>query len=444
MKSKSHFSLRRVAILSLILTFVLVGVVLAAPITLDTFDEAAQSLTIGVVGSTSGTADDASILGGERDILINNTSGGGAVTALVDNGGNNRFSLSQASGVTGNAVLVWDGNDNDATTVAPTGLGGVDLTDGATNDGFLFTIVSNDLAATMLLRVYSSATSYSDRTISLPGNILTGHRVDMFFPFSSFSLGSGATTAANFTNVGAVELRVNSGSVADLDVSIDLLETGTVRELGDLPDTYNVVLVADNGGRHVPQGLRLGTNLDAEDDGAESTDADGDDGIDAPDDEDGVVRPPVPWFTGTGGGSVDVTVQGCPVALCRLNGWIDWNNDDDFADTGEQIFTNESVGTGVNSLAFDVPLSVTFPNTFYARFRVCQTTTGGTSCNSLTGSTINGEVEDYLWSFLPSAVALDSTSTNLADSGGPVLAGLAIGGLLIATGVVITRRKRSL
>jgi hypothetical protein len=429
----------RVAILTLFLTFVLVGVVLAASVTVDTFNEAGQDLTANSGTTTnSGTADDASILGTERDIVVNYISGGGNVVARVDNSNSNLFSFSQDSGVSGNATLVWDGNDNNATSLSATGLGGADLVSSPANDGFLLTIVSNDLTMNLILRVYTNATNFSNRTIALPGNITTGERVDMLFPFSSFTVGGGA--GATFTNVGAVELLVNSGSSADRDVSIDLLQTSLGREYGDLPDAYNLTLLTDNGARHIPQGLRLGVNSDLEADGVESATATGDDSASSPDDEDGVVRSGV-WSVGTDGGAVEVTVNGCPVATCRLNGWIDWNNDNDFGDTSEQIFTNLIVGNGVNSdLTFTIPTGTTFPNTFSARFRVCQTNTGTTGCNSLTGETTNGEVEDYRWSFSPTAVTMNSASTGLADSGGPLVATLAMV-LLVGASVVIARRK---
>ncbi len=58
---------------------------------------------------------------------------------------------------------------------------------------------------------------------------------------------------------------------------------------------------------------------------------------------DGVVRTPGIAWSPASGGSVDVTVNG---ATGYVTGWIDWNNDGDFGDTGEQILTNEAFTAG--------------------------------------------------------------------------------------------------
>lgn len=427
-------------ILTIVLTFVMIGVVLAASVTVDTFNLGSQDLTANSGTATnSGTADDASILGTERDIVVTYVSGGGNVVARVDNSNSNLFTFSQDSGVSGNAVLYWDGNDNDPVTLAHTGLGGVDLVSSPANDGFIISIVSNDLTMNLILRVYTSSTAFSERTISLPGNITTGERVDMFFPLSTFTnFGGGAT----YTNVGAVELQVNPASSPDRDVAIDLLETSLSREYGDLPAAYNLTTLSDNGARHIPQGLRLGVNLDGEADGAESSTTTGDDTASSPDDEDGVVRSG-PLWNPTDGGSVDVTVNGCPIGTCRLNGWIDWNHDNDFADTNEHILTNFPVGNGTNpDLTFTIPSGTTVPgNIFNARFRVCQTNTGLTGCNSLTGETTNGEVEDYQWSFSPSAVTMGPASTANTTSNNSIVITVGIVLLVGATSLIVRRKS---
>lgn len=155
-------------------------------------------------------------------------------------------------------------------------------------------------------------------------------------------------------------------------------------DYGDAPDPAYPTLVASDGARHVDGvGLFLGLSVDHEPDGQPTALADGDD-TNGADDEDGIV-----FTTGLGAGltaSVDVTASGAGL----LSAWIDFNADGDWADVGEQIFTDESLASGVNPLIFSIPLDATLGTTF-ARFRF--DSVGGLS---FTGIATDGEVEDYL------------------------------------------------
>ena len=99
---------------------------------------------------------------------------------------------------------------------------------------------------------------------------------------------------------------------------------------GDAPDDPATpqypTLAVNNGASHqvIPGGLILGTSIDAENDGQPDPNALGDDNAGVPDDEDGIT------FTsplGAGGAGV-------------LNAWVDFNQDEDWDDLGEQIFTD--------------------------------------------------------------------------------------------------------
>ena len=77
-------------------------------------------------------------------------------------------------------------------------------------------------------------------------------------------------------------------------------------------------------------------------------------------------------------------------------------------DGDEEIFLDQAVTNGVNALAFTVPAG-TFdgvpPNrVFNARFRLYSSSTGGLA--GPTGYSSNGEVEDYQWTFTPTAISL--------------------------------------
>ncbi len=158
-------------------------------------------------------------------------------------------------------------------------------------------------------------------------------------------------------------------------------------------------------------------------------------------DNDGVVPTPgFPWSDG-GGGSVDVTVTG---GNGWVTGWVDWNNDGDFADAGEQVFTNLYVPAGSTvTQSFSIPVPVG-SQTFNARFRVYpseQTALAAARPDappSPVGGASGGEVEDYSWSFGPNAVGLVGFG---ATATGPSLAGLAVLALAALAAAGARRRR---
>jgi uncharacterized repeat protein (TIGR01451 family) len=106
-----------------------------------------------------------------------------------------------------------------------------------------------------------------------------------------------------------------------------------------------------------------------------------------------------------------------------LQGWIDWNDDGDWADAGEQIATNVQDGlagdgdgttNGVIALSVAVPAGAALTETI-ARFRVSRT-----SGLASTGRASAGEVEDYALTVLPQRADLSLTKTvsNTSPSNG--------------------------
>ena len=135
-------------------------------------------------------------------------------------------------------------------------------------------------------------------------------------------------------------------------------------DFGDTPDPTYPTLLASNGARHTLGGsLYLGASVDADADGQPTAAADGDDTDVGGDDEDGVT-----FTTALEQGkaaSVDVSSSGAGL----LNAWIDFNQDGDWGDAGEQIFTDEALAAGVSNLGFNIPAGAVIGNTF-ARFRL--------------------------------------------------------------------------
>jgi uncharacterized repeat protein (TIGR01451 family) len=177
-------------------------------------------LTFPPAGTTaSSSASGAGILGGERDMQINLTAGviaGNTETAVVSSG---FFSYSQDATIAGNGVLQWDGNDGSA-TLNTTGLGGIDLTSGGTQDAFLLNVFFDDLPVNSVITVYTDAGNASSVTVALPGLVFSA--TNFAIPYSSFTTTLGA--GADFTNVGAITLSVGS-TVTAPDLVIDFFQT---------------------------------------------------------------------------------------------------------------------------------------------------------------------------------------------------------------------------
>ena len=172
----------------------------------------------------------------------------------------------------------------------------------------------------------------------------------------------------------------HSDGRTELDLWVDV---PMEMDFGDAPDpTYSTLLVS-NGARHIIDGATfLGNNVDPEGDGQPDATATGDDN-DGNDDEDGIVFT-TQLMPGTAA-SVDVTAS----VAGLLNAWIDFNADGDWADAGEQVFTDQPLVAGLNNLAFQVPPAAV-QGTTYARFRF--STVPGLLYY---GFAPDGEVEDY-------------------------------------------------
>jgi hypothetical protein len=138
--------------------------------------------------------------------------------------------------------------------------------------------------------------------------------------------------------------------------------------------------------------LRLGALIDAEFAATTNATATGDD-ITASDDEDGVTLPTIIAGQTL---TVPVVVTNTTGAGAFLNAWIDFNNDGDVLDVGEQVITNVGVANGSSNTT--ITPSVTAPAAALTgvnlgvRFRL--TTTATPAATGVMGSF--GEVEDYV------------------------------------------------
>lgn len=86
----------------------------------------------------------------------------------------------------------------------------------------------------------------------------------------------------------------------------------------------------------------------------------------------------------------NVTVTVIASGGLLLNAWVDFNVDGDWADPGEQIFSNVILSNGYNQLGFSVPSGTPTGAQTFARFRT--STQDGIG---YTGFAPDGKVEDY-------------------------------------------------
>jgi hypothetical protein len=413
-----------------------VGVVLAAAVTIDTFDEGEQLLDAhpGAPTVSSVVASTTQILGHERDARVDWLSGGGHVTLNIDEWGTtNQLKFSEQSGVMGTAQVVWDGEDGDALTIDKDGLEGVDLTDNGTNDGFQLLLYEADSGYDLVATVYSN-TNEAVYTLTLAAAV-SPPGYSFFMPFQDF-----VGDQIVFTSTGAIVFDIEPPG-ANVDLTIDLFEATAETDWGDLPEAttnYSTTL-ANDGPRHVKGDLYLGSTIDLEADGFPSASADGDDNNNYAD-EDGIERNPnyYPWQLGKTV-HITATVNG---AGGYLVGWFDWNNDGDLDDSGEmEVFG--TVNNGENDLEFTVDNAYTTGQDLYARFRLYD---GNPGTPQYSGEVTNGEVEDYKWEFEPTAVTLtrlDVTSVPPRSPVGAAAAALAVLTCGAAVGGALMRRRRA-
>ena len=159
-------------------------------------------------------------------------------------------------------------------------------------------------------------------------------------------------------------------------------------DFGDAPDRPYCTYAANNGARHliVSGGPWMGDATDAPDgelDGQPTVGADGDNNSGLRNDENGVVIPAV--IRQSAAAVIVVTAS----QSCRLNAWIDFNADGDWADAGEQIANDTALSSGDTAINITVPMGAVVGRS-YARFRVSSAGGDGT-----TGLANDGEVEDY-------------------------------------------------
>jgi GEVED domain len=184
------------------------------------------------------------------------------------------------------------------------------------------------------------------------------------------------TTVTNITPSGLA----TDGEVEDYQVPITLLT-----DYSDAPSSYG------SASHTIVSGTYLGTTITPDGAVYSTAQADGDAG------DDGITLNGAAAGTYILNASTESATNNTISINPTTNGfaslWIDYNQDGDFADTGERVLNDQAVSSGTQNLSFNVPISA-IPGYTFARVRY--STTAGRA-NTPAGTASNGEVEDYVF-----------------------------------------------
>lgn len=312
-------------------------------------------------------------------------------------------------------------NNDDHATVTLSPVGGVSQNEGnsiVTNFQFTAT-VDNPVQGGFMLgysTMDGTATSPSDytggaSTLSFNGtagqalNIDIGVNGDLDIENNeAFTVQLGTVSGTSTVQAAAIGIAGSPKTGTILNDEKDWGDAPTAAQSG-FANSYPTTAV-QNGASHdlVPGGLRLGATIDGDLDGQPTATATGDGA-----DEDGVTLPSSLII----GQTANITLNAS--ATCKLDAWVDFNRDGDWADVGEKIITNTNLAAGNNPLSFSVPGGASV-GTSFARFRV--STAGGLAA---TGNAADGEVEDYQVSILTNSYSISSPTVTEGDAGTVIL-----------------------
>ncbi len=167
------------------------------------------------------------IMGTQRDMSILNADG----RVTMDSFFGGLLIIEQETQTEG-ILLQWDGVDADGSetnpcVLNPTGLGGLDLKEGinlpdsAPSPKLHLMVSSTNTTDTQIdIRIYTDATHWSHYLLDVTSDQITSYVI----PHFQFTQGEGADGPVDFTNVGAIEMKIMlpSGKVS---INFDLVET---------------------------------------------------------------------------------------------------------------------------------------------------------------------------------------------------------------------------
>ncbi len=265
-----------------------------------------------------------------------------------------------------------------------------------------------DEAATVIVPKDTTEASVTLTWVNIPMDTQAGET------YLRLRLTSDTTVATGTANTSIATGLANDGEVEDYKMTI-----GEGHDFGDAPNDLSHIdvslstayptLLVNNSARHIiDRTTFLGTLVDEEDNGQPDLNAQGDNS-NAINDEDGVSFPTSGSLKVLRVGEAN-TISIIASNTGILNAWIDWNQDGDWDDVGEQIATDKALVQGNNSLSI-TPLTTYTQGKTYARFRF-STVAGLTPA----GEAADGEVEDYAVNLVLAAPA-NVCSPSLLNNG---------------------------
>lgn len=226
----------------------------AGPVSIDLFDDpwdpGQSAQTTGVGTASSSMTGLSGVIGGGRDLIVQqlNTVGNKGAVAQVGFG---QFDFSAQSQVIAKGTIQWDGNDGSSALDA-TGLSNFNLLGalGCPNPScgvFSATVLFADAAFTYEIRLYTDASNYSVLTANTLFDVnspyTSTYSLDWFtqgtgnyispdlLPYSITKVGSGV----DLTDLGAIEFVLNSDGAA---VAVDL----SLNDIRAVPEPGSLVL----------------------------------------------------------------------------------------------------------------------------------------------------------------------------------------------------------
>jgi uncharacterized repeat protein (TIGR01451 family) len=239
----------------------------------------------------------------------------------------------------------------------------------------------------MTTNIPSPITSGSAVTVSATGGNTYQWASDCGGTFASSTAASTTFTAPSVSvnTICNIRVAISDGcSRHNFDSKSSIIEPVPL-DYSDAPSSYG------SASHTIVSGTYLGTTITADSAAYNSAQADGDTG------DDGITLNGAASGTYILNASTESTTNNTISINPKTNGfaslWIDYNQDGDFADAGEQVLNDQAVSSGIQNRSFNVPTSA-IPGYTFARVRY--STTIGTA-NTPTGTASNGEVEDYVF-----------------------------------------------
>jgi hypothetical protein len=323
-----------------------------------------------------------------------------------------------------------------------------DISDWAYNpvDGKLYAMMNQDNVDAYHLMVFDPHTGVSTRSSSpitggdIEASDYGGAYFDNVGNFYIIRNESGHFYRINTTTFTATRISGLSVSYTEYNDAAACASAPPVQtDLGDAPDTYGTLFNSGGAVHILSNNLKIGSLVDAEDDGIPSAGASGDDSNKTPDDEDGLTTIP-PIINNATSYSLNVAVTNTSGASAVLAGWIDFNGDGIFQNS-ERV--QKPVTAGQTSVVLNWSgLTGIAAGTSYIRLRIAA---DGNEILNATGPAGTGEVEDYAINIAPSIsgnVFNDANGLNDAQVNGtpinaagaaPLYVSLYNGTTLIAT-----------